>query len=322
MLARRSHPQSLDAFIDAVASRQHGLISAAQLRGQGATPSEVRSRVDRELLVTVRRGVYRCAGVAPTWEATVLGAILASGQDAVASHMTAACLWNLVDRNRPVSIPGIHLSAAHRFRAAGVVAHIRQLPPDERARRLRVPVTSAGRTLLDIAGDPTMTRSEVGLALDDGLRRGVVRLRDVRALVLRHGGRGGPDVRLLRDALGDRQGDYRPGASAWEKEMDEWWDAAGLPVAVRQFRITIGGRCYFLDRAIVDLKISAEWNGFATHGTRSGFEHDAAKARDLVSVGWINIPVTTRTPPEEVCRAVLGAVAQRRAHPPADGRPA
>jgi hypothetical protein len=300
---------STDTRVGAIASRQLGLVSIQQLLGAGLTYKMVRGRLARGSLVRVRRGVFRCAGAPITWEMTVLAAVLAAGPGALASHTTAACLWGLEDRHRAVPSPGIHISGGCQCRLAGVTHHRMPLAPRDRSLREFVPVTSPARTLLDVSG--SMGPERVGVVVDDGLRRGLLSLKDVRAVLVHAGGWGGRGARSLRDALAIREGDYQPGSNEWEKAMDEWWDAAGLPEAERQYRIRINGRLWIVDRAIVEARVAVEWNGFASHGTRSGFDHDALKAAALVSAGWIHIPVTTRTPAEEVCRAVLGAVAQR-----------
>ena len=54
--------------------------------------------------------------------------------------------------------------------------------------------------------------------------------------------------------LADRIPGYDPGDSDWEREMDRRWEAWGLPVAVRQYRVRANGRTYRLDRAIPELK--------------------------------------------------------------------
>lgn len=86
--------------------------------------------------------------------------------------------------------------------------------------------------------------------------------------------------------------------------MDEWWERSGLPPAERQYRVRIQGRTFIIDRAIVDLKVAVEWNGFRYHGDPTGFDRDADKQLALVSARWIYLPVTTNTAPEAVCRAV------------------
>ena len=81
----------------------------------------------------------------------------------------------------------------------------------------------------------------------------------------------------MRQALADRGIGFDPGANAWERSRDRLWDrTSGLPAAC-------GSTGYTPTAAVTastgpfGLKISIEWNGYATHGTRSGFDHDSDK---------------------------------------------
>jgi hypothetical protein len=94
--------------------------------------------------------------------------------------------------------------------------------------------------------------------------------------------------------------------------MDRLWEAWGLPTSVRQHPVRANGHTYVLDRAVPELKIGIEWNGFETHGTRSGFDRDSDKRADLTAAGWHMVDFTTRSTPDRICRAVLAAVAQRQ----------
>ena len=99
--------------------------------------------------------------------------------------------------------------------------------------------------------------------------------------------------------------------------MDRRWDELGLPAAVRQHKVWVNGRHYRIDRAIPELKIGVEWNGFATHGTRSGFDKDSDRRADLTAAGWHMIDFTSRSTPQRIGRAVLAAVEGRRKLPSA-----
>jgi hypothetical protein len=245
-----------------------------------------------------------------------MAAVLAAGPEAVASSFTAAGLWDLVDRDRAAARPGIHITVPGRLQLTGVIAHRAVLVPGDVARRRHIPVLSPSRTIVDIAADPSIGVDELGVVVDGALRRGLVRLGDLRSALVRCGGPGRGRLDALRGVLAGRDSGYEPGANDWERRMDEWWEAAGLTAARRQYRTRVAGRTYIIDRAIVDLRIAVEWNGFATHGQfRSGFDATTMRQLDLVGDGWAYIPVTTRTPLDTVCRAVWTAVRQRSGPP-------
>jgi hypothetical protein len=309
--------KSLGPAIDEFGRRQHGLVTSPQLRHLGVSLRQQERRVARGELIPVRRNVLRLPGVPPGWEQMAMAAVLIGGPDTVASHFTAARLWGFTDAERPSARPSIHITDLGRITASGVTHHRSSLLPDEIGQRQGIPVTSALRTVVDIAGDPSMCADELGVIVDGALRRRLLTVPDLRATLVRRGGPGRARLDTLREVLVARSPGYEPGANDWEREMDEWWEAAGLPPACKQYRTRINGRSYIIDRAIVSLRIAVEWNGFATHGKfRSGFDRTALRQLALVEDGWAYIPVTTRTPLEAVCRAVWTAVQHRSPTPP------
>jgi len=77
-----------------------------------------------------------------------MGAVLASGPDAVLSHYSAAALWGL----RPTSRTTIDVTVPHATRSSRLIRrHVSHVPSDERRVEERIPVTSVPRTILDLA---------------------------------------------------------------------------------------------------------------------------------------------------------------------------
>jgi hypothetical protein len=295
--------------IGPVARGQHGLITTEQLRHAGISPGQQRWLVVDGALVAIRTSVYRMAGVAPTWQQSALAAVLAAGPGAVASHATAAALWDLQAVDRHPSGP-LHVTAPRRIRMTGVSAHRQLLPPGFLRTRRGIPVTSAERTIFDLSG--SLAAGELGGCVDDALRRRLIRLERLRRLVEEASGRGRRPTRALRQVLADRIPGYDPGGSDSERRMDRLWDRLGLPPAERQYAVSAGGHRYVLDRAIPDLKIGVEWNGFGTHGSRSGFDHDSDRRADLTAAGWHMVDFTSRSSPDRLVAAVTGAIAARQ----------
>jgi hypothetical protein len=213
---------SVDRFVAQLAARQYGLITYAQLRSLGMTRGMLRLRVEDGRLRLVRRGVYAIGGAPPSWQQTVLAAVLAAGPDAVASHVTAGRLWGLKHCDPLPGSSRIHVTAPVRVRIDGTTTHCRDLGRDQRRTRLGVPVTSPERTLLDLAG--TLTGTELGQCVDDALRRGLVRLGRLRLAVAAAAGPGRRPSKALRAVLADRMPGYDPGDSDWEREMDRRWE--------------------------------------------------------------------------------------------------
>jgi predicted transcriptional regulator of viral defense system len=78
-----------------------------------------------------------------------MAAVLASSPS-VASHLSAAWLWGLL-QSRPGTL---HITSRTGRRAQrSFVGHVADLPPADRAVRDGIPVTSIARTILDMAVD-------------------------------------------------------------------------------------------------------------------------------------------------------------------------
>ena len=294
-----------------LAAGQYGLVSAAQLRALGFSDEQRRHLLASRAIRGVRRSVYRLMGVPPCWEQAVLAAVLAAGPGAVVSHATAGALWQLKHCDRATTATSIHVTAPRQLRMAAVTGHQRSLDAATLRIHRGVPVTSPEQTIIDLAA--TLTAARLAECIDDALRRGLIRLERLRRLVQAAGGPGRRPIVPVRRALADRIPGYDPGANGWERAMDRLWDNLGLPRSVRQHRVTANGRTYRLDRAIPHLKIGIEWNGFDSHGTRSGFDRDSDKRADLTAAGWHMLDFTSRSAPQRICQAVKAAVTQREA---------
>lgn len=294
--------------LDAVARRQHGLVTRRQLEQLGYRADAIRWLLRSGRLNPVRRGAYRLCGIAPSWQLSALAALMAAGEGAVLSHRSAGILWGLVER---FDAGPLHLTVPGQCRLDGVVAHRSALNPGEVTRRDMIPVTRVERTLLDLSGLPGV-RPELGRLVDEALRRGLTSPGRLLAALETHGG---PGRRLLchfRAALADRGLGYDPGANDWEQQMDRMWDRMGLPPARRQYRVRVsGGRSYRPDRTIVDARIAVDWNGYGPHGTRSRFDYDSDRRARLTAAGWLPLDFTSRSAPELICDTVLTVYRER-----------
>ena len=113
----------------AVAGRQQGCISSAQLLDAGLSRRAIAHRVSRGWLVRRHRGVYLVGPLeAPLSRA--MAAVLAVGDGALLSHRSAAAVWELapvLDDLVDVTLPG--REARHR---AGIRVHeTRDLAPED-----------------------------------------------------------------------------------------------------------------------------------------------------------------------------------------------
>ena len=188
--------------IDAIGGKQLGLITTAQFRSAGVTNRQIGCQKRRGGVERIRHGVYRLAGAPTTWNQALLAACLGAGKGAVVSHTTAAALWGFRHSDRQCGV--LHVTAPHQLRLPGVTGHTIALGPGDATLRHSVPVTTAERTIIDIAG--ALSLHQLGEVLDDALRRRLVDLERLRRLVAAAAARGGrrllwPLHRLLAQSL-------------------------------------------------------------------------------------------------------------------------
>src|SRR3954452_19090134 len=141
-------PCRVDEAIAAVAARQHGLLSHAQLADLGLGSGAIKHRVAVGRLHRIHRGVYAVGHRALRREAWWMAAVLAAGPGAALSHRSAAELWGLRNGSRAridVSVP------RHRRSTARVEVHVVEMQCDEVTVEDGIRVTTPARTLLDLA---------------------------------------------------------------------------------------------------------------------------------------------------------------------------
>jgi hypothetical protein len=143
----RYEPSTPDQCAAAIAARDWGVISAAELLACGMTRSGIAARVAAGRLHRIHRGVYAVGHDGLTMRGRFLAAAKACGEGAVLSHRSAAALWELVpwdDEREPEVI------ARWDRRIAGVKTHRANKPPPQ-IRFDHIPVTTPARTLADLS---------------------------------------------------------------------------------------------------------------------------------------------------------------------------
>jgi predicted transcriptional regulator of viral defense system len=143
-----THP-GIDGRIAAVARRQHGLITTAQLVRAGLTSGAITKRRDTGRLHPLYRGVYAVGHDRLSREGRWLAAVLAAGDGAVLSHLAAAKHWDIWRRRWDgidVLVPG-----NRRPRRGFRVHRVNRLDKRDTTIRQGIPITTPARTLVDLA---------------------------------------------------------------------------------------------------------------------------------------------------------------------------
>jgi very-short-patch-repair endonuclease len=139
-----------DVRVAAVAARQHGAVSIAQLRECGVSDTAVRDRLRAGRLHRLHRGVYAVGHLAPSIERQWMAAVLALEGDAVLSHRSAAGLWRLLPVAKgpvDIALPG----QGGRKRRKDIRIHrCQSLQHSHMTRHRGIPVTTPARTVADL----------------------------------------------------------------------------------------------------------------------------------------------------------------------------
>jgi very-short-patch-repair endonuclease len=139
-----------DVEVSRLAARQHGVVTAAQLRACGLVPQSIAYRVSIGRLHPLHRGVYAVGHAAVTRDGCYLAAVKACGRGAVLCARSGGALVNIIeweDRYPDVLVLGETVPRHPRING-----HRTSYLPAEHVATVRgIPVTTAERTLLDLA---------------------------------------------------------------------------------------------------------------------------------------------------------------------------
>jgi predicted transcriptional regulator of viral defense system len=149
-----------DAAIARIAGNQHGVVTAVQLASAGLSPAGITRRLAAGRLHPVHRGVYAVGHRRLSDRGRWMAAVLAGGDGAVLSHLSAAELWGI---HRPVrrpseagrgEVPDVHVTVPRTGgvrKRNGIVLHRSStLIAHHCTRHDNIPVTTPARTLSDI----------------------------------------------------------------------------------------------------------------------------------------------------------------------------
>jgi very-short-patch-repair endonuclease len=249
--------------------------------------------------------VYRIAGAPDTWEQQLLAACLTAGPEACASFRSAAALYGFEgfgrDRleithfgSRPSLIAGVDVHESNVFAKHHIV------------RVAHIPTTSVARTLCDltaVARDWVVER-----AVDEALRRKLVRIPEIVDAAALLEGRGRHCCTVIRAVLEARQPGYEPGESEPEKRISDVLVRAGLPAPIKQHRVRIGNRVVRIDLCYPEHKIAIEYDGWEWHSGRRAFDEDRARANELVVLGFSVLRFTSKSSDQVVVDTVTAAI--------------
>lgn len=283
-----------DHQIEALASRQGGVILRPQLLAIGLGKKAIAYRVRIGRLLVEYDGVYAVGHRALTREGRWRAAVGACGPRAVLSHADAAAHWGLMPpRGRVIHVSTPVRSGRDPDRSRIRLHRVGTLRAWECAFNEGIPTTSVARTLLDLA--PLLRPRAMEDTIAHANRLGLFDLVAARRCLVEHPRQhGAPALRRLLDGLeGVGAADLR---SILEVRFVQLCDDHDLPSP--QTNVMVAG--FMVDFCWPATKLVVETDGFTYHSTPAAFERDRERDQHLTLAGYTVLRFTynqvTQTP--------------------------
>jgi len=274
----------VDRAVARIAADQAGVFSRRQMLQHGGTRDIVRRRLGSGSWLLCADGVYRLREIPVSWRSELWVATLAPGCEAVVSHEAAAVLHHIATfRGEPVVVTVPH--ATTRLDHVAVVHQSRRLYPEHVTRVDGLAVTTAARTLIDLAALHRRARLEV--ALDNCLAAKEVTLDGVCVTFDDLACRGRKGTKLMRSLLAERAPGYVAPGNEFESLFLRLVRRGGLPRPVLQFphpSPIMDGK--FVDAAYPELRILIELDSRRWHDRSRDHERDRERDISAQLVGY------------------------------------
>jgi very-short-patch-repair endonuclease len=268
-----------DLIVAELAAPQDGVVGLDQLRESGVSGDAVQRSVHAGRLHVVLPGVYAVGHPTLSWRGRLRAALLWGGEDAVLSHITAAGLWELL-ASASVKVHITLPRGARKSREWVRVHHTREMPA--RSEVNGFPVTSIGRTLIDLAG--SLPRARLERAVEHAAR--MSRL-DFRTLAQSRGNSGAAALRAVAAQFDPLAPQTNPGI---ERAFLRLIRKERLPKP----RINVQVGPYAVDFLWAQQRLIVELDSLEFHRTPAVFESDRKRDIDLKRLGYTVIRITHR----------------------------
>jgi very-short-patch-repair endonuclease len=242
-----------------------------------------------------------------------MAGILAGGPESIIVGSTAAAAWGMeggcwspaeIGSPRQLKLPD--WASTRR---------ITTLDRRDTTRVGRLRVTTAGRTLVELAGCPAIGEEAFNVAFDQVLRWGRESLGNLgrRAEKMAEWRLPGSARFAAAVAARDPAAKYHP--TELETRLRLFLRRFGFPEAVFQYRVALPlYGAALLDFAWPEWRIGAEGQSARWHFGMPGYERDQARLSELAAQGWIVLLIThkqMKSRPEHVAELVRQAFARR-----------
>jgi very-short-patch-repair endonuclease len=281
---------NIDLEVARISEQQHGYFTQAQLDAIGVSPADRRWRLEAGRWERQYDVVYRIAGTPHTWKGDLLAGCWAGGPRGVASHRSAAALWEYAGRR--TDIVEITCPRWRRARHPGLYVHeSKALDARDITEVDGIPVTTPELTLVMLGA--VCSPLVVEMALDRALRCDLVTVASTKQLLRRLGKQGRNGIGTLRRIVDERDPERAPRESEKETELFALLRRNGLPLPIPQYEIFHDGQFVARpDFAYVDAKLAIEYESYQEHTGKLALERDNARRNAMLTIGWTPLGVT------------------------------
>ncbi|MDQ1429261.1 MAG: hypothetical protein QOK39_2737, partial [Acidimicrobiaceae bacterium] len=244
-------------------------------------------------------------GAASEHEA-LMGACLAAGPAAAASHRASAALWGAEQvLAGPIDITSFD-DRYHRL--PGVTAHRSRLDPAMAVtHRFGIPIVVAPLTVVQLADANFHSRLVTSVA-NDLVKRNWTTFRTILAWADLVGGRRQQALQdLCRRAID--LGGHADSPAA--RRMGEKLKSAGAPPFEMDYPVETPEGIVLIDYAWRGPKVGLEYNGARDHDHLGAKGADAYRRARLAALGWLMFDANSAVSHDEMIRLVLTALAAR-----------
>jgi hypothetical protein len=297
-----------DRLVVELSMSQGGAVRLEQALEFGMTRDQVKHRLRTGRWSALVRGSYLVAPMITAED--YLRAAVASLPNAVVSHEAAAELHGLSYVKRGLATVMVYSQTTHEFPGV-TIRRSHDLAPDHLFVRNGLPVTTAPRTIVDLAA--VVSRRNLAAILDDAVAAKLTAVPSVASVAEAVGRSGKPGTKNLRSVLEERLESGLIGTP-----LENKGNALLLTIeeATPTFEYAIPWRPeHRFDAAYPVNQLAIEWDSLRWHLQRSAFDRDRARDREAIAHGWRVLrftwsDVTER--PDEVVATVRDALAVAR----------
>jgi hypothetical protein len=270
----------IDKRVRSLAAEQKFLVTRPQVLALGGSDAGIDRRVRSGQWSTVQPGVYQIDSRRSSWEDELLGAVLAAGDGALASHRAALIVWGLDG----IAAGPIEVTAPYTHGPVpdGTIVHrTRRLPQSTTIDGIRV--TTIERTLLDCCS--VLFSLAASKAFESAFRRRLTTVDRMYSFLKAEGGRGVKGTRMARRILNDRRDDT-PTGSGGETEALYHMRRAGIPEPELQHEfVTADGEVIRPDYYWPWRNKAIEVDGIDAHDSADKLDHDLQRQNKLMDLG-------------------------------------